>query len=115
MKNLKVSNKSIKEAKNLIDIRTEDEWRETGILPNSFCLTFVDENGELNSNFVEILEKNFDKNEPINLICHSGNRSKWACEILDRVGFETINLDGGIGRAIMLGIHLVPKDFCEFR
>ncbi len=110
MKNLKVSNKTIKEAKNLIDIRTKEEWLETGILPNSFCLSFIDEKGELNPNFVKILEENFDKKEPLNIICHSGNRSKWACEILDRIGFETINLDGGIGRALMLGIHLVPKD-----
>jgi rhodanese-related sulfurtransferase len=37
----------------------------------------------------------FDKNEPVYLICRSGHRSAVMCELLDRAGFDAVNVAGG--------------------
>ncbi|MEZ5537442.1 MAG: rhodanese-like domain-containing protein [Thiolinea sp.] len=37
-----------------------------------------------------------DKNIPVAVICHHGIRSAHACYFLERAGFKTINISGGI-------------------
>lgn len=37
-----------------------------------------------------------DKSIPVAVICHHGIRSAHACYFLERVGFQTINVSGGI-------------------
>lgn len=38
----------------------------------------------------------FDKEKPIAVLCHSGVRSAQVCLYLDRFGFDTHNIEGGI-------------------
>lgn len=37
-----------------------------------------------------------DKDKPVAVICHHGIRSAHACYFLERAGFDTINISGGI-------------------
>lgn len=39
-----------------------------------------------------------DKDLPVVVICHHGIRSAHACYLLERLGFQAINLTGGIDR-----------------
>ena len=50
----------------IIDIRLEEEWLETGILKNSYTITFFDEMGQYNlEEFLQKINKilNFEKNK----------------------------------------------------
>lgn len=44
------------------------------------------------------LEQALDKTKPVAIICHHGIRSAHACYLLERLGFDTINISGGIDR-----------------
>ena len=61
----------------LIDIRTESEWRETGIINNSYLLTFFDNEGNYDFKkwMIEVGEI-ADENGPVIIICRSGRRSR---------------------------------------
>ena len=61
----------------LIDIRTEDEWHETGVINSSHLLTFFDKDGNYDFKkwMIEIGEK-ADENGPVIIMCRSGRRSR---------------------------------------
>ena len=61
----------------LIDIRTEGEWRETGIINNSYLLTFFDNEGNYDFKkwMIEVGEI-ADENGPVIIMCRSGRRSR---------------------------------------
>ena len=67
----------------VIDIRTYDEWKETGVIPKSHLLTFFDIDGKHNfNNWITNLDKIISLEDPFILICRSGNRSKIVSEIV---------------------------------
>ncbi|MFC4811200.1 rhodanese-like domain-containing protein [Paenibacillus sp. GCM10023250] len=71
----------------LIDVREPDEWadghiKEAVSMPLS---VFVERLGELNG---------FE--EPLYLMCRSGNRSSRACDYLEAQGYEVVNVLGGM-------------------
>ncbi len=93
----------------IIDIRTEPEWKQTGIVKNSITLTFFDERGAYNvSIFLSALKHFIKPNETFALICHTGSRTKMVTEFLGQNGFKVIDLEGGIERATKSGLKLVP-------
>ena len=61
----------------LIDIRTEGEWRETGIINNSYLLTFFDNEGNYDFKkwMIEVGEI-ADENGAVIIMCRSGRRSR---------------------------------------
>ena len=61
----------------LIDIRTEGEWNETGIINNSYLLTFFDNEGNYDFKkwMIEVGEI-ADENGPVIIMCRSGRRSR---------------------------------------
>ena len=61
----------------LIDIRTEGEWRETGVSKNSYLLTFFDKDGNYDFEkwMIEVGEI-ADENGPVIIMCRSGRRSR---------------------------------------
>jgi len=61
----------------LIDIRTESEWHETGVINNSHLLTFFDKDGNYDFKkwMIEVREI-ADENGPVIIICRSGRRSR---------------------------------------
>ena len=60
----------------LIDIRTEGEWHETGVIKSSHLLTLFDKDGNYDfKKWMIEVEKIADENGPVIIICRSGRRS----------------------------------------
>ena len=69
----------------LIDIRTEEEWHETGVINQSKLLTFFDKDGNSNvKKWMLELEKIVSKEDPVIIICRSGRRSRIVSNLLDQ-------------------------------
>ncbi|WP_053991501.1 rhodanese-like domain-containing protein [Mangrovimonas sp. TPBH4] len=74
----------------VLDVRTQDEVDEEGIIPNAIHIDIYKGQG-----FIYELE-NLDKSKSYYVYCRSGNRSGQACAIMNQLGFEkTNNLLGG--------------------
>ena len=92
----------------IVDIRTEGEWRQTGIVAGSKTITFFDENGKYDAAiFFQQLDRVVDKNVEFAIICRSGRRTRVAAQILVQNGYKVIDLKGGI-KHLPGGINLVP-------
>jgi rhodanese-related sulfurtransferase len=74
----------------LIDIRTPQEWKETGVASKARQVNMANPQGA--NGFTEQLlgELKGDKNAPIALICRTGNRSTHAQRYLQSVGFTHV-------------------------
>lgn len=59
----------------MYDVRRADEWRQTGVVAGSRRLTFVDGRGQLNPEFLSRFTQAVGKNDPVILICRTGNRT----------------------------------------
>lgn len=94
----------------IIDIRTEKEWRETGVVKGALGLTFYREDMTYDAEaFLTKLKQHVSPNETIAILCRSGNRSDKVSRYLVQHGFvSVINVDGGVTRAKEAGIRLVP-------
>ena len=76
----------------VIDIRTEPEWKATGVIAGSELLTFVDEEGRVDSSgWLEKIKSVAKPEQPIILICRSGNRSIDAGHALEEAGFTKVH------------------------
>lgn len=105
-----VINVSIQELKDLIandvqviDVRTESEWKKTGVLEGNHLLTFYDEKGNYDlDTWLADVSKVVGKDEPVVLICHAGVRSRRIANYLAKeVGYEKVyNVKRGIARWI---------------
>lgn len=93
----------------IIDIRTEPEWKETGIVAGSRLMTFFDERGRADPPaWLEKLKAVAKPGDPVVLICRTGNRTRLVAQFLDQqVGYKQVyNVKAGIhgwmreGRAV---------------
>ena len=85
----------------VIDIRTPEEWRETGVIEGSHLLTFFDAQGRVDVRaWLRELTAIASRNEPFALICDSGGRSSLVGRFLDaRLGFRRVHdVPGGIAQ-----------------
>lgn len=83
----------------VIDIRTQPEWDETGILPGSKLLTFFDERGRADpAAWLEKLKPLAQPGDPVVVICRSGNRTKPVSQLLSQqAGYAKVyNVKSGI-------------------
>ena len=83
----------------LIDVRTESEWKQTGIVEGSHLLTFFDEKGNYDiKKWVADLEEIAGKDKPFMLICAVGGRTGNISQFLDqKLGFTKVhNVEKGI-------------------
>ncbi len=85
----KINNEQLKnlisKAIPLIDIRTPDEWLDTGVIKGSHLITFYDENGNFNSEeWLFKLQKIAGESDPLIIICRSGRRSRIVSNLLDQ-------------------------------
>jgi len=89
----------------IIDIRTPAEWKETGIVNNSYTLMFFDEKGAYDvPKFLKGLNKIVKKNEQFAIICRTGSRTGMVGDFLSKeLGYKVINLKGGITKLIREG------------
>jgi len=84
----------------IIDIRTEPEWKETGIIEGSKLITFFDMYGRYD---IEKFIKKFSKYVPNKdtkfiLVCRTGSRTKIVGDFLaNQLGYKNaMHLAGGI-------------------
>lgn len=103
-----MSQELIKSGTRIIDIRTEKEWRETGVVKGALLITFFREDMTYDQEaFLAKLRRHVKPSDKIAIMCRSGNRSAKVGRFLMQKGFtEVINVDGGIKRAKEAGISL---------
>ena len=84
------------------DVRRDDEWRATGVVEGSHTLTYVDKSGRPNPQFLPRFTAEVGKNDPVVLICRTGNRTdKLARELMEKHGYTRVyNVRDGITRWI---------------
>lgn len=95
----------------LIDIRTEGEWKSTGVIAGSKLMTFFDERGQANPPlWLEKLKPIAKPDQPVILICRTGNRTKAATQYLsEQAGYKKVyNVTKGIVAWSGEGRQLVP-------
>ncbi|MCM8597540.1 MAG: rhodanese-like domain-containing protein [Candidatus Accumulibacter sp.] len=95
----------------IIDVRTEGEWKETGVIPGSRLLTFVDERGRSDPPaWLASVQEATKRKQPVILVCRSGKRSRAAGEFLSQqAGYSTVyDLKGGILAWDKEGLPLAP-------
>lgn len=95
----------------VIDIRTPDEWKDTGLVPGSHPLMFYDEKGRSDpAAWIAKATALAKPGEPVVLICRSGNRSKTAADYLSqKAGFAKVyNVKGGVQAWTKAGWTTVP-------
>ena len=95
----------------VIDIRRPEEWRQTGVVEGSYLLTAFDGRGDLVQGFPAALDQLVDKDEPVVLICRTGNRTgHLARAMVEQAGYQAVyNVTDGITRWIAEG-GVVKKD-----
>lgn len=82
----------------VFDIRRPEEWKQTGVIDGSKKLTFVDKGGRLQANFLPTFTSEISKEQPVILICRTGNRtSALARHLSKELGYTNIyNVKSGI-------------------
>jgi rhodanese-related sulfurtransferase len=94
----------------VVDIRTKDEWRTTGVVEDSHLITFFDEQGRYDvQTWLTEFSKIVQPDEPVVLICLSGSRSMMLGHFLHtKAGYsKVINVTRGIDRWIKGGYPTV--------
>ena len=95
----------------VIDIRTEGEWKQTGIVAGSRLLTCFDERGRADpATWLARVKPIAAPDRPVVVICRTGNRTGALSEFLDqRVGYKTVyNVKQGIQGWMREGRPVVP-------
>lgn len=72
----------------VIDIRTPEEWRQTGVVPGAGRVDFYRGPAHLLQGVLE--HTGGDRNAPIALICRTGNRTTQAQKFLQAQGFTQV-------------------------
>ena len=86
----------------MYDVRRPEEWKQTGVIEGSHLLTFSDSSGQLKPDFLSRFIADINKDEPVILICRTGNRtSKLAYYLTEELGYTNIyNVNNGITKWI---------------
>ncbi|WP_267524340.1 rhodanese-like domain-containing protein [Campylobacter sp. MG1] len=107
--NVKISEFDFSNNENLIDVRMPKEYAETGVVNGAKLITYLNEDGSINPEFLNEVNKNFAKDSKIAIMCKSGKRSAMVTKMLEQNGFTNIiNLDGGMNELLKTDIKLVP-------
>ena len=86
----------------IYDIRRAEEWHQTGVIEGSRLQTFVDVSGRVLPDFLAHFSRTIDKDDPVILICRTGNRtSTLARHLIKQMGYTQVyNVRNGITRWI---------------
>ena len=86
----------------IYDIRRAEEWHQTGVIEGSRLQTFVDDSGRVLPDFLAHLSRTVDKDDPVILICLTGNRTSTLARYLtEHMGYTQVyNVRNGITRWI---------------
>lgn len=92
----------------LYDVRRAEEWRQTRVVEGSRTLTYVDASGRPNPEFLPRFTAEVGKNDPVVLICRTGNRTDTLARELMAMGYTQVyNVRHGITRWIGEGNPVV--------
>ena len=82
----------------LVDIRRKEEWQQTGIVKGSKTITFFDKTGRINNDFVPQFTAIAKPDQPIMLICRTGNRTQAvSTALVQQLGYKNVmNVTNGI-------------------
>jgi rhodanese-related sulfurtransferase len=78
-----------REGVRIIDIRTPEEWRQTGVPPGAGRVDFYRGPEVLLNSVLQLVDG--DKDAPIVLICRTGNRTAQAQKFLQARGFTQVH------------------------
>ncbi len=91
----------------IIDIRTEGEWIQTGVIRGSHLITFFDERGNYDiETFLSQLDNVVTKGEKFALICRTGSRTRMISNFLgQKMNYDVVNLQGGLMKLFREGFQ----------
>ncbi|MEI7431241.1 MAG: rhodanese-like domain-containing protein [Betaproteobacteria bacterium] len=95
----------------VIDVRTEGEWRSTGVVAGSKLMSFFDQAGRSNPpQWLDGVKKQVAPGQPVILICRSGSRSMAAAKFLsEQSGYKMVyNVSKGLNGWLGEGRSVVP-------
>ena len=93
-----------------VDIRTQGEWKETGVLKGAIPITFFDEKGGYDiSAFLKELSSKVDVKKPFALICRTGSRTRIVSNFLSqKMGYHVYDLSGGMMYVLGKKLPIIP-------
>ena len=106
--NKELSNLIEKEIK-IIDVRTQNEWKSTGIIKGSFLISLLNKNKKfIFKDWYEMFNNKFGSNKSIIFICASGVRSNYIANLVKKKKPDLIiyNLKKGINNWIRSGYKI---------
>ena len=94
----------------IVDIRTPQEWKETGLVKGSIPIMLFDEKGNYDLKvFLADLNKAVDTTKPFAIICRTGSRTKVLANFLSKkMNYTVTDLQNGIMYAKYKKLKLVP-------
>ncbi len=94
----------------VIDIRTQGEWQESGIIKGAIPITFWYADGSYNLPlFMKTLQEHIKDGEKFALICHVGSRTAEVSAFLSQeYNMRVVNLLGGMEYLKKNGYKTVP-------
>jgi len=89
----------------VVDVRRADEWRSTGVIEGSTLITAFDASGRFNPEFPAAIAAAARPDQPVLVICWTGNRSKVIAEALaEQAGYSRVfNAVGGMQEWLRAG------------
>lgn len=93
----------------VVDLRREDEWKETGIVEGAHMITAFNKEGRYQQSFMPAFAKVAGPDDEVILICRTGNRTvNMAMALVDQVGYKKVyNVTNGITKWIKDGNPVV--------
>lgn len=87
----------------LVDIRTPDEWKDTGVIKGAHLVTFTSADDLLNK-----IRAKIEPDQKLAVICRSGTRSSRAARKLAKaVTWDVVDIQGGMSRILGEGYRAV--------
>ena len=110
LKNEYASQKLLKSKIPIVDIRTPEEWRETGLIKGAIPIEFFTKEGTYDVRaFLKELNAKVDTTKPFALICRTGSRTQIVSQFLSqKLHYKVINLLGGMMYAQGKNLPILP-------
>ena len=69
----------------IVDVRTQNEWKSTGIIKGSILISLLDKKNKFSfKNWYEEFNKKISKNESVIFVCALGARSKFISNLVNK-------------------------------
>lgn len=94
----------------IVDIRTPEEWKESGLLQGAIPIMFFNEQGGYDVNaWLKELNEKVDTTKTFAIICRVGSRTSILAPFLsEKLGYHVINVQGGMIYAKAAKLKILP-------